>query len=316
MKQSHIYSYTDIELANIANIEQKLKNVLAKNAEAGKVVEGITKSEATELINWVVQRDRAILNQGSIRYGETIKTDSLHGLCGLSQGIVTTLFNNMGLQARVSNVNPTITGEGLGGIHSFSTISIPIKDENDSASEVNWLIDATYKQFFLRDEFSVSGRFVKDRRFGDKVAPCAGYWCINLPGGEEFAHELLKNGFVQLTSENAKIYGDSFLLELQKDEEYSAKYKKGVTIPRSTIKKLETGISGEQHMKNMLDKNRQDYRGIDYDEGELEEYYGELMKTPLMQKSELQKNEKKVLKSKELNSQNREKETQKGENLR
>lgn len=143
MKQSHIYSYTDIELANIANIEQKLKNVLAKNAEAGKVVEGITKSEATELINWVVQRDRAILNQGSIRYGETIKTDSLHGLCGLSQGIVTTLFNNMGLQARVSNVNPTITGEGLGGIHSFSTLSIPIKDKNDTASEVNWLIDAT-----------------------------------------------------------------------------------------------------------------------------------------------------------------------------
>lgn len=69
-------------------------------------------------------------------------------------------------------------------------------------------------------------------------------------------------------------------------------------------------------MQNMLDENRQDYRGIDFDEGELEKYYGELMKTPLMQKSELQKNEKKVLKSKELNSQNREKETQKGENLR
>ncbi len=307
-------NYTDIELSNIADIEERLGKILIKNAKAGEIVEGIERSEAIELLKWIVQRDREILDQHSIKFGgRGIKKDSLQGLCGLSVGIVTELLSNMGLQARVSNANLTIIGEGLAGVHGFSSVPIPVK-ENGEVKELNWLIDVTYRQLFLRDEGSE--RFIKDERFGNKVAPLAGYWCINLPGGKEFAHDILKNGFVELVSEKAKIYGDSFLLEKQKDKEYRAKYKEGVTIPMSTIKKLETGISGEQHMQNMLDENRQDYRGIDYDEGELEKYYGKLMQTPLMQKRELQKNEKEVLKSKELNPHDKEIDTQKGENLR
>ena len=91
-----------------------------------------------------------------------------------------------------------------------------------------------------------------------------------------------------MTAENAKIYGDSFILENEKDEEFRKRYKEGTTIPVSATKKIDTGISGEQYIAWFADKTRQDYRGIDYEENELEEYYGDLMKTPLMQKKEYQ----------------------------
>ena len=38
----------------------------------------------------------------------------------------------------------------------------------------------------------------------------------------------------------------------------------------------------------------QDYRGIDFDDGEIEGYYGNIIKTPLMRKKELQKSTYKV----------------------
>lgn len=284
--EPYMKNYSDIELANIANIEQKLGRVIEENENAGKVVEGLDENEAISLINWIVERDREILEKED---DEKIKSSSLQGFCGLSQGIVTIFLTNMRLKPRVSNINPTITGEGLGG-HAFTSVAIPVKNKDGCVREKNYLIDVTYRQFFIRDEYNVSGRFVKDKRFGNKVAPMAGYWCINLQNGEHFAHEILKNGFVELTPENAKIYGDSFILEQQKDIEYRDKYKKGATIPFSTVKNLKTGISEEQYMQWFTDDNRQDYRGIDYDDGELEEYYGELMKTPLMMKKEFERN--------------------------
>lgn len=278
--------YSDVELANIANIEQKLKKAIEENAKVGKTVEGIDEKEAECLIKFIVQRDREILDKEGKK--DRIKNNSLQGLCGLSQGVITTYLNYMGLKPRVSNINPTISGKGLGG-HAFNSVAVPIKDKT-CIREKDYLIDVTYRQFFIRDEYSISGRFVKDKRFGNKVAPMAGYWCINLQGGKKFAHEMLKNGFTELTPKNAKIYGDSFILEKQKDHVYKDKYEEGVTIPISTIKHIETGISGEQYLQWFKDEGRQDYEGIDYYDGELEEYYGELMKTPLMMKKEFERN--------------------------
>jgi len=176
----------------------------------------------------------------------------------------------------------------LGG-HAFNSVAIPIKEDYGHIYIINYLIDATYRQFFLRNEVSVSGRFVKDKRFGNKVAPLAGYWCINLPGGKAFAQNILKNGFVELTPENAKKYGDSFILEKEKDREYQSKYEEGVTIPQSDIKNVDTKISGEQYIQWMTDDTRQDNRGIDFYDGELEGWYGKLMETPLMLKNRYQR---------------------------
>ncbi len=97
------------------------------------------------------------------------------------------------------------------------------------------------------------------------------------------------SGFVELTPENAKFYGDSFMLEKNMDKKFQAKYEKGVTVPVPRKKDLVTGISGETYIQWMTDSDRQDYRGIDFDDGEIEEAYEEIIKTPLMRKDELQK---------------------------
>ena len=286
--QPYIKEYNEIELANIANIEEKLKNILEKNANSKEIVDGLTIDEANKLLEWVVQADRKCLN---INYD--IRDNSLMGYCGLSQGIVYTILKEMGLEARVSNINPTITGENLGG-HAFNSVAIPVKQQEGTYIEKNFLIDATYRQFFLRDDYSVSGRFIKDKRFGEKASPRAGYWCIKLPGGKKFAEKILSSGFVELTPENAKLYGDSFILEKNMDKKFQAKYEQGVTVPVPRKKHLITGISGETYIEYMTDKNRQDYRGIDFDDGEIEGYYGNIIKTPLMRKKELQKSTYKV----------------------
>ena len=280
--QPYIKEYDEIELANIANIEEKLKNILEKNANSGKIVDGLTVDEANKLLEWVVQADRKCLNRGDI------KEDTLMGCCGLSQGIVYTILKEMGLSPRVSNTNPTITGENLGG-HAFNSVAIPVKQPDGTYEEKNFLIDATYRQFFVRDNFSVSGRFIKDKRFGGVASPMAGYWCINLPGGKKFAEKILSSGFVELTPKNAKLYGDSFVLEKDMDKKFQAEYEKGVTVPVPHKRDLITGISGEAYIKYMTDKNRQDHRGIDCDYREIEADYGNIIKTPLMKKRELQK---------------------------
>ncbi len=81
-------------------------------------------------------------------------------------------------------------------------------------------------------------------------------------------------------------------MEAQKNDEYIKKYEEGITIPSSTTKDLHTGISGEQYISWFTDETRQDYRGIDFNEGELDGHYGSLMKTPLMIKEELQQKSK------------------------
>lgn len=274
-----IKDYSEIELGEIANIEQKLRRALAQNRENESAIAGITKDEAKKLLEWVVQKDRMILGKDNL----DIKTSSLLGRGGLSQDIVATLLSSMTLSPRLSNVSSVIPGSKLSG-HAFNTVSIPIVENDGKVLDTDFLIDATYRQFFLRDsDYSVSGRFVKDRRFGEKAAPLAGYWCEKLKGGNDFANELLRNGFIELTPENAKIYGDSFMLERLKDDEFKKLYPEGVTIPVSRTRKLETGISGEQYISWLTDPSRQDHREINLTEREIET---DLMKTPFMIRQE------------------------------
>ena len=99
-------NYSDLELFNVANIEKKLKDIIENNNKSENLVDGISREEARALLEWVVQRDRKILS-----LDKNLKDASLLGCCGLSQGIVSTLLSNMSLKPRVSNINPTITGE-------------------------------------------------------------------------------------------------------------------------------------------------------------------------------------------------------------
>lgn len=84
----------------------------------------------------------------------------------------------------------------------------------------------------------------------------------------------MKYGYIELTPENAKIYGDSFLLgEMQSDK---------------CKKNLVTGISGEKYLADFIDHERQDITPY-YDDSYLNYYYvisEDDLKTPLMKKEE------------------------------
>ena len=202
----------------------------------------------------------------------------------------------MGLSPYIVNVNPTL--EKQASRHAFVAVKLPIQKEN-KVEEKLYLVDTTFKQFFLRDEVTNSqGIFIKDKRFGNKVAPLEGYWMLQMKNGKEFATELLENGFIELTEENAKIYGDAFKL--------SSKSRKNPTkVPKR--KELITGIEGKEYIQNITSEQMQEE--IDYDDNELEERWHVNITTPLMNKMKLVEN-KKVLKEEKEIEENQE------ENLR
>lgn len=275
-----IEEYSELKLMKLANIEEKIKKVVESNKEGKE--QGITEQEAEEILKWTVQNARNELDKK-----EDIQKESLLGFCGFGQAITAQTLRNMGLNPNVCNVNPII-GENLGR-HAFISINIPIKTQ-EKVEEKIYLIDTTFKQFFLRAEVTNSrGEFIKDKKFGNKVAPLAGYWLLKMQGGKELAEEILSKGYVELTEENAKLYGDSFRLE-EKER------KNPTSIPKKN--ELSTGIDGKQYINNMNNPNL--HEEIDFSIEEFEKFDINI-KTPLMQKQEmLEKNYEKNIKENEI----------------
>jgi len=234
--------YTDIELMRIASIEEKLMNILEDNIRNKRLINGLREEEADKLLEWVIQNTRQQLNDDG-----NISKNSLLGYCGIAQSIIVATLKGMALRPNISNVNPTITRKGYR--HAFVTVAIPVKRDSNIKNKL-YLIDATYRQFFLRDEVTTfHGEYIKDKKYGNKVAPLAGYWAIKMPNGIKFSEELLSKGFIELTEENAKIYGDSFVLEIKKRADYTK-------VPSK--KEMITGIRGREYIENMIDSSLQE----------------------------------------------------------
>lgn len=262
--------YTEIELMKIASREEKLKRALKQNQTEQALVSGIEEEEAEMLLQWVVQNAREGLVNGNDV--DVIKNMNLVGYCGLGQGITGFTIQNMGLSPNISNAYETFNG----GQHAFLTVEIPVKNSNEGVQNKLYLVDTTYRQFFTRDEWTIGNRgYIKDKRFGNKVAPIAGYWAIQMQGGKEFSERLLADGYIELTEENAKIYGDAFYLEDKERKDYTK-------APRK--EELVTGIDGKTYIERMLDPELQ--REIDYSPEEFEGWQINI-KTPAMKKAEM-----------------------------
>lgn len=265
--------YTDLNLMKIASIEENLKKALNENTKQGKMINGIKENEAESLLEWVVQNAREGLEKDS---NTSLKDMDLLGFCGLGQGITGITLQNMGLSPNINNVNPTFGMKT--GRHAFVTVNIPIKDEKGNINNKLYLVDTTYRQFFLRDEVTTScGEYIKDKKFGNKVAPLAGYWVLKMEKGREFAQELLEKGFIEFTEENAKIYGDGFFLEETERRNYTKIPNKG---------EIETGIKGRTYISNVIDFNYQ--QEMDFDKEEFNEW-GINVETPFMKKEQMLK---------------------------
>lgn len=269
--EPELKNYTDINLMKLALIEERLKKALNENSKQETLIDGIKENEAESLLEWVVQNAREGLEKISKK---SLKEISLLGYCGLGQGITGFTLQNMGLSPNINNVSATF-GE-KSGRHAFVTVNIPIKDEDGNVNDKLYLVDTTYRQFFLRDEVTTScGEYIKDKKFGNKVAPFAGYWVLRMENGRDFAQELLEKGFIEFTEENAKIYGDGFVLEEKERKDYTK-------VP--TKREMETGIKGKTYISNVNDLKCQEE--IDYEKEEF--YKWEInIETPFMKKEEM-----------------------------
>ena len=264
--EPNMEEYSELRLMKLANTEEKLRKVLEANKE--KQNQGMTEQEAEEILKWTVQNARDELAKD-----KNLQEESLLGCCGFGQAITAQTLRNMGLNPNVCNVNPTI-GEDTGR-HAFITVNIPVKT-SEKVEDKMYLVDTTFRQFFLREEITNSrGEFIKDKEFGNKVAPMAGYWLLKMQGGRKLAEEILSKGYIELTEERAKLYGDSFILE-EKER------KNPTRVPNQ--KELITGIDGKQYINNI--NNPKLHGEIDYD---MEDFkgFGINIKTPLMQKQEM-----------------------------
>ena len=144
---------------------------------------GITEEEANLLLTFVVQNARKYMgNYCDIRYS------SLIGYYGLGQLLTVVPFKQVGAKTTINNTNHF---PNCNNVHAFATVTLPIMTDNKPINKT-FLIDTTYRQFFP-SVLACYGRyfaFTSDRK--SDVAPCAGYFMVRYPNGNDIADKILK----------------------------------------------------------------------------------------------------------------------------
>lgn len=281
----------NIKQSRIANIEENLKKILYENSKQETPREGITEKDAIDLLEWTVQNAREGLAK-AMRVPDISEQD-LMGFCGMGQGITAITLQNMGLSPNALNVGEIAGSQA--GRHAFVTVNIPIKLEDGTIRNKAYLVDTTFRQFYLISNYTNQyGDYIQDKRYGGKVPSMPGYWMLKQGRkGRELSEEILSKGFFELTEENAKIYFDANYLT-------GVKRKRATKVPKRS--ELKTGIDGAEYIRRTEDKNNQEE--LDFTESELNTN-GINTRTPLMQKQEVSRvyNLVEQMDNREINSQ-------------
>lgn len=230
------FSYT--ELIKIANIEQKLKkngNITNHN--------GLTEHEVQLLLEGVINQARRILAKS---FGVTdIEDLDLQGLCGVAQTIIYKLLINMELNPKCLALSNILDNNYIED-HKINVIDFPMAD----GISKTYLLDITYKQFLAED---YTPQVIK-------------YWNNDL-ARKKVLISLLRNGYLELTPENASLYAGSFL--------FTYRYHPETLINKKTK---------EQYLLDFINPSKQDILPC-YDDEYLKYTYGitqDDLKTPLI----------------------------------
>ncbi len=183
----------------IIDAQPKYKNVDKKTfiKIRNKIKSGIslTDLERRSFLDFYVDMSRKILGQ---YLHVDILNDPLINRCDLAQNVIGKLLeqneNIYVFPKETQNTfYPTCTG------HSFLVCII---------QGVPYLIDLTYRQFFLKENCTLDKLIIKDNRV--LLAPDPGFFVMNYIDGANVAKSIITDGYVKLNEEVAKKYGDSF----------------------------------------------------------------------------------------------------------
>lgn len=179
----------------IINTKPEIKNIPDK--EVTRVIKdyktnnALSINEAKMILDWIIDYVRNYFST----FGINIMNHSLDGYCELSQFLTICPLEKLGLEV-TKNTAQNCFDYPLN--HAFGTVNFNIL-ENGKITKQTFLIDATYRQFFTKEKCN-KGMYYLDRK------PDVGYFVKD----KVFASNLIKDGYVLLTKENAKKYGGAF----------------------------------------------------------------------------------------------------------
>ncbi len=153
-------------------------------------------SEEEEKLRYIIYNVRSKLLNNNFN-------DSLIDMCSYCSNLVSRCANELDINTRRIIIYPGFTKEHSllhygSGYHAFNMVMI-----NDK----NYIVDLTYRQFFLKDRNSL-----------ERIGVCGlsntlpGRFMMMNESRMKTASKLLKDGYIEMTDENIKNYFDGFAL--------------------------------------------------------------------------------------------------------
>ena len=169
-----------IDYDHLKEIEQKIKRK-----------DSLTLEEATYFLDFVVYTTRCKVVKD---FNETFEYK-----CDLAQSIMTYYLKGLGVETSPNATQESISS-GIEG-HNFNVVKLKVENEDKY-----FIVDATYRQFFLKENCQDSKFFIHNGIILISAHP--GYFIKeeDYPLVENF----LEHGYMEMTEKNAKVYGDSF----------------------------------------------------------------------------------------------------------
>ena len=176
------YQEDNMDVEYYAEIENKIANN-----------QSITENDAENFLRTINYIIRKKINP---------ELDNFENTCDLAQSILGHYLNSINCKVAHCSTQNVIAPKVAG--HNFSIVTLNVEGE-----EKDYLVDPTYIQFFTQDTCNESN-FVVSTKNPNLIllTPSPGYFISNQDN--EPAEFLLRYGYIELTPEYAKMYGDSF----------------------------------------------------------------------------------------------------------
>lgn len=176
------YIATEIDVDYYADIERRISRG-----------EAITENEADNFLRTIIYQTRKNINPN---------LDNFDYKCDLAQSILGNYFEEIHCPIIHCSTLRTISSKAVG--HNFSIATLNVEGEQRP-----YLLDATYIQFFRPENCQFNKYFINpNNSYEVLTAPDPGYFIKE--EDQEATEYLLRNGYIELTPEYAKMYGDSF----------------------------------------------------------------------------------------------------------
>lgn len=156
----------------------------------------LTQEEAIMLLDWTINNARYSIE----KLGIFIMENSLNGYCELGQVLTIMPFEKIGLKVTKNCARECFFYPYN---YVFGTVTFPIFA--DKITMKTYLLDVSYRQFFTTTRCN-EGMYNVKGFFDLPTSPAPGYFVED----KEFAKKLMADGYILLTEQNAKKYGEPF----------------------------------------------------------------------------------------------------------